>query len=591
MRRTLPADTEHRLAEFTKLIATAIANAQAREELRRVADEQAALRRVATLVARAPPTEVFTAVAEEVGRVPAQSTLPRYDDVPSRRPSAGGAASGETAWWGRQFPSGATTRSRECSRPAGADRRSPRTSHATTSARRSGGFLGRRTYQRGRSSVGSDDCRRCTMWPSGTEAGAPSSPSSSRRPSRTPRRARSCVASRTSRPRSGEWRRWWPRPRPPRQCSRQWRRSSVASSRSTAPGVPVRRGQPDGRRLEPRRGPPLGTPLRRPAQSRASSRPAVRRGSTVHPEAGRSAREGGAVRRRGADQRRGRLWGGGRRRGEAGQPADTEARLADFAELVAMAIANTEARHELSRVANEQAVLRRVATLVAAGAPPTDVFAAVAEEVGRLLSVEGALVVRYESDATVTILAGRTTSDRPLPIGLRTPIPSRAWAHSCGDRASSSHRPYADHPVALQYGIRSSAAAPITVQGRLWGYIGVTSTREEPPPGTEARLADFTELVATAIVNTEARHELRRDRERAGGAAAGRDARRRGGAATGSFRGSGGGGRSPPAHVDDAYVVLRFRRPRHSRRWSLIGARPSTSLRSDIRFNPSADRA
>ena len=63
--------------------------------------------------------------------------------------------------------------------------------------------------------------------------------------------------------------------------------------------------------------------------------------------------------------------------------------------------------------------------------------------------------------------------------------------------------------MALQYGVRSSAAAPITVQGRLWGYIGVTSTREEPPPGTEVRLADFTEIAATAIANSQAREELR----------------------------------------------------------------------------------
>ena len=133
-----------------------------------------------------------------------------------------------------------------------------------------------------------------------------------------------------------------------------------------------------------------------------------------------------------------------------------------------------------------------------------------AEEVGRLLSVEGAFVVRYESDDAVTILAGRTTSDRPLPIGLRTPI----IAPSLGSVVRDTGRParidhYADHPVALQYGIRSSAAAPITVQGRLWGYIGVTSTSEEPPPGTEVRLAAFTEIAATAIANSQAREELR----------------------------------------------------------------------------------
>ena len=66
----LPAEAEQRLAAFTELAATAIANAQARAELQGVAGEQAALQRVATLVARAAaPAEVFAAVAEEVGRV------------------------------------------------------------------------------------------------------------------------------------------------------------------------------------------------------------------------------------------------------------------------------------------------------------------------------------------------------------------------------------------------------------------------------------------------------------------------------------------------------------------------------------------
>jgi GAF domain-containing protein len=77
-----PPETESRTAEFTQIAATAIANAEAREALRRVADEQAALRRVATLVARAePPPAVFAAVAEEVGRVLSAdlTALTRFD--------------------------------------------------------------------------------------------------------------------------------------------------------------------------------------------------------------------------------------------------------------------------------------------------------------------------------------------------------------------------------------------------------------------------------------------------------------------------------------------------------------------------------
>ncbi|HTR21816.1 MAG TPA: GAF domain-containing protein [Gemmatimonadales bacterium] len=196
--------------------------------------------------------------------------------------------------------------------------------------------------------------------------------------------------------------------------------------------------------------------------------------------------------------------------GEEPPSAGTEERLGGFTELVATAIANAQARGELRTIADEQAALRRLATLVAAGASPADVFAAVAEEVGRLLSVEGAFVVRYEPDEAITILAGRSTSGRSLPIGLRTPITSP----SLGSVVRETGRParidhYADHPVALEYGVRSSAAAPITVQGRLWGYIAVTSGREEPPPGTEVRLAAFTEIAATAIANSQAREELR----------------------------------------------------------------------------------
>jgi GAF domain-containing protein len=78
----LPDGTDQRLADFTELVATAIGNAEARQELRALADEQAALRRVATRVAQGePPEAVFATVAEEVGRLlPADLTVVgRYD--------------------------------------------------------------------------------------------------------------------------------------------------------------------------------------------------------------------------------------------------------------------------------------------------------------------------------------------------------------------------------------------------------------------------------------------------------------------------------------------------------------------------------
>src|SRR6202011_4119352 len=102
----------------------------------------------------------------------------------------------------------------------------------------------------------------------------------------------------------------------------------------------------------------------------------------------------------------GRLWGAifvGSTRGEP-LPADTEARLAGFTELAATAIANAEARVELRGFAEEQAALRRVATLVARAAPPGEVFAAVTAEAGRLLNADVTGMGRYDPDRAVTLV-------------------------------------------------------------------------------------------------------------------------------------------------------------------------------------------
>jgi PAS domain S-box-containing protein len=197
--------------------------------------------------------------------------------------------------------------------------------------------------------------------------------------------------------------------------------------------------------------------------------------------------------------------------------ADAESRLARFTELVATAISNTQARDELQRLADEQAALRRVATLIAEEATPTDVFSAVAKEVAQTLGVPLTALVRYENDGTATQV-GVWGEENPFPLGTswaldaqsvsgqvwRTGRPARVddYAEISGGIAAT---------LAREAGIHTAVGAPVLVDGKPWGVMMALSTSWKPiPAGTEDRLAAFTELVATAIANTQARDELRK---------------------------------------------------------------------------------
>jgi signal transduction histidine kinase len=201
-------------------------------------------------------------------------------------------------------------------------------------------------------------------------------------------------------------------------------------------------------------------------------------------------------------------------------PADTERRLAQFTELVATAIANAESRVELEWLAKEQTSLRRVATLVAEGAAPASLLAVVAEEVARVVNVWFVSIARYEADGTATELASFSQQGESFPVGTRWLLDGTnvlADVRESGrpariDDHSSLEGAIADSVRRL--GIRSTVGSPIIVAGRLWGAMVVSSTEELLPETTEARLADFTELVATAIANAESRAELAASRAR-----------------------------------------------------------------------------
>jgi hypothetical protein len=103
-------------------------------------------------------------------------------------------------------------------------------------------------------------------------------------------------------------------------------------------------------------------------------------------------------------------------------PVGTQQRLADFTELVSTAIANAHAREELRTLADQQAALRRVATLVACTPPPEAVFAAVAEEVGWLLEADLTVLARYEADDTATVVGSWSSLGDAFAVGGRVPL-------------------------------------------------------------------------------------------------------------------------------------------------------------------------
>ncbi|RFA11779.1 hypothetical protein B7R22_17760 [Subtercola boreus] len=201
-------------------------------------------------------------------------------------------------------------------------------------------------------------------------------------------------------------------------------------------------------------------------------------------------------------------------------PAETEERMAKFADLVGVALSNLDARDSQRVLAEEQAALRRVATVVAR--EEWDVtLPTIVRELALLHRVEGTVIIRYEDSELATILAAWGEPDLAQFIGKTLPF----GGSNPGDYVWHSQRPARQHgftegeglfaELSVQLGITETLAGPVFVENRLWGAIVVVTTGPgRLPPDTEARLGQFAELIATAIGSMKSRLELIESRAR-----------------------------------------------------------------------------
>ncbi|GAA4204863.1 hypothetical protein GCM10022252_64470 [Streptosporangium oxazolinicum] len=184
-------------------------------------------------------------------------------------------------------------------------------------------------------------------------------------------------------------------------------------------------------------------------------------------------------------------------------------------------------RDEIRRIAREQAALRRVATLVARGISSTELFNAVAFEMGSLMGADHVAISRYDP-GHVTVLGSWSCRDgmedsmeKVLPVGSQWPLNEVSVSATVLRTGRPTRRANYDESVgeiatwARKVGVTAAVGSPVVVDGSLWGVMLVfSSARESRFEGVEERMMDFTELVATAISNAQARADLAASRAR-----------------------------------------------------------------------------
>jgi signal transduction histidine kinase len=190
---------------------------------------------------------------------------------------------------------------------------------------------------------------------------------------------------------------------------------------------------------------------------------------------------------------------------------------------LAVSLDNAQLYAGYRRIADEQAALRRVATLVARAEPPEAVFAAVAAEAGQLLAVDFAALIRYDEPDMGKVMGLWQTARGTVPVSVGSRLP--LGGHNVTTlvhrtrRAARTDRTHTSGVIGRlakrESLYHSAAGVPVTVQSRLWGAMLVGFMRDAVlPTDTEARLSGFAELVSTAIANAEARVEVAASRAR-----------------------------------------------------------------------------
>jgi signal transduction histidine kinase len=193
--------------------------------------------------------------------------------------------------------------------------------------------------------------------------------------------------------------------------------------------------------------------------------------------------------------------------------------LQGMAHVAAMTMRMLHLLDEGRELLEEQAALRLVATLVARGVDQETILTAVAKEIGRMAGADMVYIFRYEPDGTATRTAVWTTQPVAPALG-ETATSTEVFTKVLQTRAAVRLDDMGGltggaAEIVSKFGIRSAVAIPIMVDGELWGAAGAASTKHQKlPEGIEQRISGFTELVATAISNANARAELAASRAR-----------------------------------------------------------------------------